>query len=468
MSRSGRRERGEALKPDGPDADVHVVRFQRLILEAGANAVTMRFHPRLTVVAGLGRAEREMLVTEVMGSLAGGRGGAHMEVVDDTGRRLGLIRPANGDSERVVDADSGEDLTSSYTGGGSGVPDLLARLGLTAAEARRLCRVTAADMAVESQGDSVMRSLAGVEQTQLWAAAERLVVAEERLNHESAQAGTEPEDGPLIEEIERRHAAFEKAERRHESFRHHWIFIGGACAVGAVPAALMNRVTALPFLAVAAVTTVLSILARRRKEGAKVAEGLALAQAGAQSYIGFQIQRVDRLLDGQKSLARLASASEEHRRALELWRGLGGDASADWALAHREEIEELVARRAGRVNGPATGVHDVDPADLAHWLAARFTGLRKVGASASFGGESLPLILDDPLVGVEAGVKQWILELIGRSAGTPQVVYLSADPDVAAWARLEAMAGHLAVVEPAPEQDDVDTYDEHVVELSGR
>jgi len=66
----------------------------------------------------------------------------------------------------------------------------------------------------------------------------------------------------------------------------------------------------------------------------------------------------------------------------------------------------------------------------------------------------MPLILDDPLVSVEAGVKQWILELIGRSAGSPQVVYLTADPEVAAWARLEAMAGHLAVLEPAPEQDD--------------
>ena len=62
-------------------------------------------------------------------------------------------------------------------------------------------------------------------------------------------------------------------------------------------------------------------------------------------------------------------------------------------------------------------------------------------------------MLDDPLVGVDAGVKQWVLELIGRSAGSPQVVYLTADPDVAAWARLEAMAGHLSVLEPAPEEE---------------
>lgn len=54
------------------------MRYQRLILEAGPNAVTVRFHPRLTVVAGVGRLERESLVGELLGSLGGGRGGAHL------------------------------------------------------------------------------------------------------------------------------------------------------------------------------------------------------------------------------------------------------------------------------------------------------------------------------------------------------------------------------------------------------
>ena len=74
-------------------ADSSVVRYERLILEAGPNAVTVRFHPRLTVIAGVGRAEREGLVGECLGALAGGRSGAHLEVVDDGGRRLAVIRP---------------------------------------------------------------------------------------------------------------------------------------------------------------------------------------------------------------------------------------------------------------------------------------------------------------------------------------------------------------------------------------
>jgi hypothetical protein len=46
-----------------------------------------------------------------------------------------------------------------------------------------------------------------------------------------------------------------------------------------------------------------------------------------------------------------------------------------------------------------------------------------------------------------------MLELVGRSAGTPQVVYLTEDADIAAWARMEAVAGHLAVIEPSPETE---------------
>jgi hypothetical protein len=440
------------------------MRYQRLILEAGENAVTVRFHPRLTVIAGVGRPEREILVTEILASLGGGRGGAHMELVDDMGRRLVMIRPPNGSPDRVLEVDTGGDVTREFIGP-NGVPDLLLRMGLNRASARHICRLTAAEMAVESQGDTLVTALACGDQTQLWAAADRVIATERKLGAESEAVGTNPEDAPLIEQVERRHAEFEKAERRHESIRHHGIFIGGACAIGAIPAALLNRLDGIPFLMVAALTTVVSIVFRRRMERAAVAQDEALALAGAQTYIGFQIQRVDRMLDGQKSLARLAEASEEHRRAQELWRGLAGDIAPEWALGQRPAITELAERmQTNRGDGPwsmANGLPDIDPAELAHWLAARFTALRRVGPT----GESMPLILDDPLFGVEAGVKQWILELIGRSAGSPQVLYLTSDPEVAAWARLEAMAGHLAVLEPAPDAEDERAG---IIELSAR
>jgi hypothetical protein len=266
--------------------------------------------------------------------------------------------------------------------------------------------------------------------------------------------GAAPEDAPVIEEIERRHQEFERAQRRHEDVRHHGIFIGGACAFAAIPAALMNRAYGLPFLAVAAITTFISVIFRRRMELARRAEEEALAAAGAKSYIGFHLQRVHGLLDGTQNRRRLAKAAEDHRLAVEAWQQLAGEVPVEWALTMREKILATARRLAedGVVssNGAAApNLRSVDPADLAHSFVSRLADLRHAGNT----GESLPLVLDDPLHGVDASVKQWMLELVGRSAGTPQVVYLTEDADVAAWARMEAMAGHLAVIEPSPDHE---------------
>src|SRR4051794_23386207 len=125
-------------------ADSSVVRYERLILEAGPNAVTVRFHPRLTVIAGVGRAEREGLVGELLGALAGGRSGAHMEVVDDGGRRLAVIRPGSGDADRVID-EAGTDVTEEFVTV-DGRVDLFSNLDLTLADVRRRGRLTGSDV----------------------------------------------------------------------------------------------------------------------------------------------------------------------------------------------------------------------------------------------------------------------------------------------------------------------------------
>ena len=51
-------------------------------------------------------------------------------------------------------------------------------------------------------------------------------------------------------------------------------------------------------------------------------------------------------------------------------------------------------------------------------------------------------------------MKPLLLELLGRSAGEPQIVFLTEDEDVASWARLEALTGEVALIEPAPEHDE--------------
>jgi ABC-type lipoprotein export system ATPase subunit len=87
--------------------------------------------------------------------------------------------------------------------------------------------------------------------------------------------------------------------------------------------------------------------------------------------------------------------------------------------------------------------------DLAHVLVTRLAELRSVA------GEGVPLLLDDPFQQLDRSVKPLLLELLGRSAGEPQIVFLTEDEDVASWARLEALTGDVALIEPEPARDDV-------------
>src|SRR3954471_12555969 len=80
------------LKRGAPGADILCMRYQRLVLEHGNVAFTLPLHHRLTVIGGVGRGEREGLVGELLGALAGNRRGVRLEVVDDDGRRLLIDR----------------------------------------------------------------------------------------------------------------------------------------------------------------------------------------------------------------------------------------------------------------------------------------------------------------------------------------------------------------------------------------
>ena len=186
-----------------------------------------------------------------------------------------------------------------------------------------------------------------VDQAELWQTADRVRSTDVALKAEAEALGAAPEDAPVIEEIERRHAEFEKAQERHEDVRHHAIFIGGACALAAIPAALLNRFYALPFLAVAMLTTVISIRFRRRMELARKAETEALAAAGARV-----VHRVPPAA-GERPAAGPAQPPAPRRRrprttgsAVERWQALAGEVAVEWALTMRERIATLAERLA--------------------------------------------------------------------------------------------------------------------------
>src|SRR5687767_4448390 len=87
------------------------MRVERLVIESGEHTFTLDLHPRLTIVAGMGRVERESLIGEIVGALGGSRPGVHVELEERSGRHLAVFRPTNG-KHRIVDVDRARDITA--------------------------------------------------------------------------------------------------------------------------------------------------------------------------------------------------------------------------------------------------------------------------------------------------------------------------------------------------------------------
>ena len=190
---------------------------------------------------------------------------------------------------------------------------------------------------------------------------------------------------------------------------------------------------------------------RARVSRAFDAEREALGEAGAQSYLGFQLQRVNGLVSSQENRRRLLAAAEDHRVAAARWTEIVGDVSVDWALEHHEAITAAARLRddihsIGQLSSGTVEVGTDQAAGLAQALVARLVQARNLGVHQ----ESFPVILDDPFTGLAPHLKPALLELLRRTAGTPQAILLTDDEDVASWARLEALAGELTVLEPVP------------------
>jgi hypothetical protein len=426
------------------------MRWERLILSSPDSSVTLRFHPRLTVVVGVGPLEREGVTSELLGALAGPRPGTNLEVVLRDGRRIAVLRPGWGLGDRVIDPETGADLPATYETP-DGRLDLLAPLGLTLADARRLLRFTAMDALAPADEQRLVAGLATLSQAKLWAGADRLVAARAALERVSRDVGVSESDSATIAEVEERHKRFEKAQDRCDSIRHHGIFTGVACALAGIPAVILNRMAAVPFVILAAAFTAVSVMFRKRLEEARTAENEALRAAGASSYGGFVHQRIAVLMSEQELRFRqVSTAVTEHRRAQATWTKLVGDIDVEWALRHQSAIA-AAAGQAGDAEGMrlAQELRRVQPASprlLAELLLQRVGELETIGLS----GDAMPLILDEPFDGLEPAALRWLLELLVRVGGHPQLVLLTEDPEIAAWAEREALGGDLAVVAPAP------------------
>lgn len=419
--------------------------FERLVIEAGENTFTLDLHARLTVIAGVGRLEREGLVSELVGALGPSRAGVHLEIIEGTGRHLAVFRPYGG-RHRVVDIDRGLDVSTDFVAA-DGTIDLLARAGFDLRSAKRYLRLTAADLTASSQGDLNVRALAAVDQQTLWAAARKVRELDDILQHEADATGSSPEDAEIVERIEERHDEFLTAQARFERTRRLSFFTAAFAILAAVPMAMLESTQlSMMFIAYAAIATILSFLQWRGAESTAKAEEDALAEAGAASYLGFHLQRVNGLVNSDQGRRRLVRAAEGYREAMAEWQALAGDVPVEWAIEHAEQIMGA-ARRTNPQLGfqPISAVNPDLTSAMAQALVTRLTQLRAVGPTR----ESFPLVLDDPLVDLAGAAKAPLLELISKASVDQQIIFLTQDEDVAAWARIEAMTGGLAIFEPS-------------------
>lgn len=422
--------------------------MSRMVIEAGRHTIALDLHPRMTVITGLGEVERESLAGELVGALGPSRPGVHLEVVTDDDSHLAVFRPLRGRA-RLVDVVRSVDLTPTD---GSDV-DLLARHGVDPAAARRALKVTEASLSTQARADAVVQRLAEVDQTRLWAVAARVRVTDEALQAESTAAGTAPEDAEIIDRIERRHHQLEAAlDSLNRTRRLAWV-VNALAVVGGIGALAFRPVLAAPLIAIAVAALAAAFVYRSRVARAERQEQEALDAAGAESYLGFHLQRIDGLVSGDQARRRLLAAAAEHRAAAAEWIDLAGDVSVDWAMEHHAEIAVAArlrddVRNLGVMSASAPG-HDDLASDLAHALLGHMGKARTLGDL----GETFPLVIDEPFTGLDPALKAPLLELLARSAGDPQVILLTADEDVASWARLEALTGDLAVLEPTPDAE---------------
>lgn len=425
------------------------VRFTRLVIEAGRNTVSLTLHPALTVVASGDERVRTGLTQELIGALSSTRSGVHLELADDSGRHLAVFRPTAG-AHRVIEVDDGADISDEFRAS-DGRIDLLSRYGIDPRRARELLHLDRVKLRADTHHDELVNKLAELDQSELWSTAATVRVTDDELralNDGIDRAGEDPE---LVARVEERHQSLESALERLRTMRSRAFESSVVLLAAAVVLTLVRPMLALGVVAVGVAGVLATFVLRARVEAAQRLENAALADVGAASYLGFVVQRVDGMFSGSEQRRRLLAVAEDHRAAAMRWTRLTGDVSVEWAMSHHEEIEAAARlrrqlRSISNVSSTAPEL-DEDAADMAQAVIAHLSRLRTIGT----GDESFPLILDDPFGDVPSSTKLALLEVLSRSSGSPQVILLTDQEDVASWARLEALTGEVALIEPQME-----------------
>jgi hypothetical protein len=114
-------------------------------------------------------------------------------------------------------------------------------------------------------------------------------------------------------------------------------------------------------------------------------------------------------------------------------------------LADRHSAMErrVASLEAAHQSGPTESTV-AELADVHQYLLAHLT---KAGHAGPF-DESVPVVLDDAFLHIAAERKWELLDMLRRLGEKTQLLYLTDDPFVAAWARRRAAAGLITLLEP--------------------
>ena len=140
--------------------------------------------------------------------------------------------------------------------------------------------------------------------------------------------------------------------------------------------------------------------------------------------------------------SRLENARSAELRVVSLAEELAGAiTSHEQAAARVEELERTeVARRAASepvapvpvpVAAPEVDITEVDVDELEVYLLARLVAQRSVGEAGS-----LPFVIDDAFTGLPVETTEKAIGVLERFIPAFQLIYLSDDPEIEAWARL--------------------------------
>jgi hypothetical protein len=116
----------------------------------------------------------------------------------------------------------------------------------------------------------------------------------------------------------------------------------------------------------------------------------------------------------------------------------------DRLVDRHSAMERRVASLEAQIDNGRPGTTIAQVADVQQYLLAHLTRAGHCGTQ----DESVPVVLDEPFVRIAADRKWELLDMLRRLGETTQLIYLTDDPYVGAWARRRASAGLITLLEP--------------------